>query len=209
MIILIASRKGGCGKSTVAINLCALLANQGKDVLLVDADTQPSSTLWAQDRAENDNLPTVKAVQATGRINDTLKDLGERYEFVVVDAAGRDSTEMRTGLLVADVVIIPLRPSQFDLGTLPAMEETISQAKDFNPGMQVYALLNAVSTNPQVKEAQEATDLLHEFPEIQLLKSILHARKVYGDSVINGKGVIEMDNPKAKDEVSQLLKEIL
>ena len=209
MIILIASRKGGCGKSTVAINICSLLAQQGKDVLLVDADTQPSSTLWAQDRAEDQSLPAVKTVRASGRITDSLKDLKGRYEYVVVDAAGRDSTEMRTGLLAADIVIIPLRPSQFDLGTLPSMEETITTAKDFNPDMRVYALLNAVSTNPLVNEAQDAAELLDEFEEIQLLDSILHARKVYGDSVIEGKGVIEMNNSKAKDEIKQLAKEIL
>jgi chromosome partitioning protein len=89
------------------------------------------------------------------------------------------------------------------------MEETITTAKDFNPDMRVYALLNAVSTNPLVNEAQDAAELLDEFEEIQLLDSILHARKVYGDSVIEGKGVIEMNNSKAKDEIKQLAKEIL
>jgi chromosome partitioning protein len=89
------------------------------------------------------------------------------------------------------------------------MEETINQAKAFNPDLKVYALLNAVSTNPQVNEAQEAAKLLEEFNEIQLLESILHARKVYGDSVIEGKGVIEMGNTKAKDEIINLLTEIL
>ncbi len=50
MIILIGSQKGGCGKSTTAVNICAELASQGHDVVLVDADRQCTSANWAMDR---------------------------------------------------------------------------------------------------------------------------------------------------------------
>ena len=112
MIILLGSQKGGCGKSTIAINIACYLANQGKDIVLVDADPQQSSANWVKDRDETD-LPKVHCVQRYGDIKNTLKDLSQRYEYVVVDVAGHDSKELRTAMLVADLLIIPFRPSQF------------------------------------------------------------------------------------------------
>ncbi len=48
MIILIGSQKGGCGKSTIAINIAAYLAKHKKDIVLVDADPQQSSANWVK-----------------------------------------------------------------------------------------------------------------------------------------------------------------
>ena len=130
MIVLIGSQKGGCGKSTTAVNICAELAQCGKDVVLVDADRQATSANWAMDRLSNESLPKVHCVQKYENIRDTLLDLADRYEFVVVDAAGRDSRELRTGMTAADKLVVPFRPSQPDLDTLPRMREIIVQAQE-------------------------------------------------------------------------------
>jgi len=59
MILLIGSQKGGCGKSTLATNIAAALSVQKKDVMLVDADRQGSSSNWFLDRSENTAVPQV------------------------------------------------------------------------------------------------------------------------------------------------------
>ena len=51
-IILIGGEKGGTGKTTLAVNLAALRASQGRDVLLIDTDIQASASYWAQSRDE-------------------------------------------------------------------------------------------------------------------------------------------------------------
>jgi len=63
MIILIGSQKGGCGKSTTAVNICATLAKNGQDVVLVDADRQCTAANWAMDRSANSSLSVVHCVQ--------------------------------------------------------------------------------------------------------------------------------------------------
>ena len=100
MIVLIGSQKGGCGKSTIAINIAAYLAKHNKDIVLVDADPQQSSANWVKDRDET-NLPKVHCVQRYGDIKNTLKDLDSRYDYVIVDVAGHDSKELRTAMLTA------------------------------------------------------------------------------------------------------------
>ena len=209
MIILIGSQKGGCGKSTTAVNICAELASLGHDVVLVDADRQCTSANWAMDRTANEKLAKVYCVQKYENIRDTLIDLDKRYGFVIVDAAGRDSRELRTGMLAAHVLIVPFRPSQPDLDTLPKMQEIITQAKDLNLYLKVFGLLTMTPTNPAIREEADARICLEDYPVIELLTTIIHDRKCYRDAMSDGLGVVEMDNPKAKDEIKKLIAEII
>jgi chromosome partitioning protein len=209
MIILIGSQKGGCGKSTTAVNICAELAGRGHDVVLVDADRQCTSANWAMDRVEKPTLSAVHCVQKYENIRDTLLDLDQRYEYVIVDAAGRDSRELRTGMTAAHILVVPFRPSQPDLDTLPNMQEIIIQAKDLNPKLAVYGLITMAPTNPVIHEETDARECLIDYPEIKLLATMIRDRKVYRDAMSDGLGVVEMDNPKAKMEIKNLIEEIL
>jgi chromosome partitioning protein len=209
MIILIGSQKGGCGKSTTAVNICAELAGKGHDVVLVDADRQCTSANWAMDRVEKPALAAVHCVQKYENIRDTLLDLDKRYEYVIVDAAGRDSRELRTGMTAAHILVVPFRPSQPDLDTLPNMQEIIIQAKDLNHNLKVYGLITMAPTNPVIHEETDARECLIDYPEIKLLSTMIRDRKVYRDAMSEGLGVVEMDNPKAKMEIKKLVEEIL
>lgn len=212
MIILIGSQKGGVGKSTISVNLCATLASKGKDVVLVDTDRQSSSSNWAEDRAENTQLSIVNCVQKYDNIRASLLDLDKRYEFVIVDAAGRDSKELRTGLVAADILLMPVRPSQFDLDTIPTMRDMVAEVKEeLNPTLKFFAVLSMGPTNPIINEAEDAQHFLNEYPDIHLLSTIIRERKVYRDSIASGRGlgVVELDNLKAKYEINTVLNEVL
>ena len=207
-IILLGSQKGGCGKSTLAVNIAGWLIDQGSDVILVDADSQASSSRWAQDRQEQASLSAIPHVQASGNINQTLKDLASRYDYVVVDTAGRDSRELRTGMVVADVLLSPSRPSQYDLDTLPHLTDVFIQAQDLNPNLKGYLVLNMCPTNPVIKEADDAKEYLKEFPEFSLATSIIHDRKCYRDCIAEGKTVFEWKDAKAKSDIHALMEEV-
>ena len=209
MIILIGSQKGGCGKSTTSVNISAELAGRGHDVVIVDADRQCTSANWAMDRIENPVLAKIHCVQKYENIRDTLLDLDQRYEYVIVDAAGRDSRELRTGMTAAHILIVPFRPSQPDLDTLPNMQDIIIQAKDLNPDLKVYGLITMAPTNPIIHEEADARECLMDYPEIELLSTMIRDRNVYRDAMSDGLSVVEMDNPKAKAEIKKLIEEIL
>jgi chromosome partitioning protein len=136
-------------------------------------------------------------------------DLDGRYEYVIVDAAGRDSRELRTGMTAANVLLVPFRPSQPDLDTLPNLQEIIIQAKDLNPDLQVFGLITMAPTNPVVHETEEAREYLQDYPEIHLLNTIIRDRKVYRDAMSDGLGVVEMGNQKASEEFLALMQEVL
>lgn len=208
MIILFAGQKGGSSKSTLASNTAAWLAAQGRDVVLVDADRQGTSSRWAEYREEDTSLPVVHCVQKYERITKSLKDLDTRYEYVVCDVAGRDSAEMRSAFLAANVAVIPFRPSQTDLDTLPHVAEIVAAASDLNPNLTCWAVLSLAPTNPVINEAKQAAEFLKEYPEFVLADAVICDRKVYRDAMSEGRGVSEMDNCKAKQEFSHLMSEI-
>ena len=211
MIILIGSQKGGCGKSTISVNIAVEMMNQGKDVVLVDADRQSTSSNWVLDRDTNDGTKNIPSVQKYENIRSTLEELNHRYEVVIVDCAGRDSKEFRTGVTIADLLITPFKASQPDLDTLPHLvEKIISPARDFNESLKCYALLTMLPTNPTISEKQEAEDYFYDFKEyFTLMKSSICERKVYRDCMSEGLGVVEMANVKAKKEIIDLTNEIL
>lgn len=98
-IIVFGGEKGGTGKTTLATNIAAMLARQGKDVLLLDTDRQGTASFWATVREEEAVEPRVACVQKFGKgLPAQVRDLAERYDEIVIDAGGRDSMELRYAL---------------------------------------------------------------------------------------------------------------
>ncbi|MGA6129112.1 MULTISPECIES: AAA family ATPase [unclassified Microbacterium] len=209
MIILIGSQKGGPGKTTIAVNLAVEFAREGKDVCLVDADPQRSAARWHADREEQRHTPAIACVEKLGNINQTLQDLAGRYDVVVVDVAGKDSREMRTGMVAADTLVVVVRPSQLDLDTLGHMSEVIDQAVDLNPSLDVRGLITQAPSNPSITERHDAGEYLADYPRIRPLDTVIYERKAYRDVIGEGLGVVEWNNPKAKNEIQALAAELV
>lgn len=207
-IILIGGEKGGSGKSTTATNLAVFLKMEGFDVMLLDADKQATSTKWVG-RRNDAGYPEIHSAQKLGDIYKTAIDLGGRYEFVIIDAGGRDSRELRTGMVAADVLYIPIKASQADLETLPVVDELVRLSHGMNPGLLARTLLCMAPTNERIKEVDDAQALLVDFPELPLSGCIIRERKVYRDALLLGKGVVEMKNGDARAEIQLLGQEIL
>lgn len=209
MITLLGGQKGGTGKSTVATNIAALLATQGRDVLLIDANAaQGTASNWAARREEAD-LPKVACVEKSGNIHSALRDLAGRYDEIVVDTGGQDSKEFRTALLAADLLITPIRPSQADAETLIYVGDLVERAREMHPALKAMILITAAPAHPAIKLVQETRELLGELGAFTLADSLIYNRKIYIDAMVTGAGVIEMDpRSKAAAEIASLAKEV-
>lgn len=207
MIILLGSQKGGVGKSTLAVSIAAYLLELGKTVMIVDADDQKSVLTWYNNRDEN--LPRVPVVSATGNIKNTLLEMSQHYDFVIADSAGRDSSELRSGLMAADVFISPLRPSQMDLDVVPHTCEVFTAAKDFNEKVRGYLVLNMTPTNLFVNEGNLAAEVLKDFPAMAQASNRVCDRKVFRDTWASSTTIFEAENEKAKEEIRNLVDEVI
>jgi chromosome partitioning protein len=211
MILLLGGEKGGSGKTTLAVNLAVMLRRERRDILLVDTDKQGSLSFWVNIRANSGVSPTIPCVQKFGKsLAKDVLDLAGRYEEIIIDAGGRDSMELRYSLGISDRVIIPCQPTQFDLATLSQMDSLVEQARGLNSRLIAYVALNRASSNPAVTDAQEACDLISDFSNLVLLRSILRERVSYQRSVREGLSVVEVPQPdsKAVSEVNSLYKEV-
>jgi chromosome partitioning protein len=211
MIICVGGQKGGTGKSTTAVCLAAWLAGQGKDVLLVDANSaQGTASNWAERRAANEALPKVACVEKSGNIYETVRDLAKRYDDVIIDSGGQDSKELRTALPTSHLLLTPTRPSQADIETLVYVADLVDKAKDFNANLQARVLITNAPPNPAVKLVEEARGLLEELNEtFSICSTVIYNRKAYIDALTGGMGVHEMNNTKAAAEIESLAQEIL
>jgi chromosome partitioning protein len=210
-IILVGGEKGGTGKTTLAVNLAALRALHGRDVLLIDTDIQASASYWAQSRDEAKVQPRVACIQKFGKgLQTEVQDLARRYQDILIDAGGRDSVELRVGLVVVERAFIPIQASQFDIWTLGRMDDLVRTAQGFNPSLQAWVVISRASTNPSVTETTEAQGLLSDFEHLRLANAIIRDRIIYRKAAREGLCVEEMKpaDPKAVEEMQGLFGEV-
>jgi chromosome partitioning protein len=183
----------------------------GRDVLLIDTDIQASASYWTQMRDEAGVTPRVACVQKFGKgLQREVQDLARRYQDVIIDAGGRDSEELRAGLVVAERAYVPVQPSQFDIWTLDRMDKLIATAQGFNIDLGAWVVISRASPNPSVKEAEEARMLLCDFEHLGLATAVIRDRIAYRKAARDGLCVSEMKpvDPKAVEEVGALYAEI-
>jgi chromosome partitioning protein len=158
--VLVASSKGGAGKTTIATNLAAHYAVDGKNTVLVDADRQGSSQRWAEKRAEMPNA----VLGLSGLRRDWAKHIPEDAERVVVDsAAGIRASEVGEYLDDVDAVIVPILPSAIDLEAAEPFLAEVANLPRIKRGKVPVALV-ANRLKPWTNASQQALDTIKRFP---------------------------------------------
>jgi len=158
--ILVASSKGGCGKTTIATNLAAHFAQEGKNTVLVDADRQGSSQRWAEKRA---GLPAAVLAISALRPNWENK-IPEDAERVIVDGpAGIRAGELAELLDGVDALLIPVLPSRIDLEASEVFLREIANLARIKRGKVAVGLVGN-RLKPWTTASQEAVEEIKRLP---------------------------------------------
>ena len=159
--ILVASSKGGAGKTTLASNLAAHFALEGKRTVLVDADPQHSSTRWAERRAELESavLPIDASSKRAWRAG--LPDDAER---VVIDApAGSMAEDLERFIEHADAIVVPVLPSALDIEATVGFLNSLSKVPRVHKRkLPVGLVVNR--SKPWTNTSQQAVEMLKTWP---------------------------------------------
>lgn len=206
MILVSGGIKGGSGKSTVAVNLAIMRAREGRDVLLVDADDQETATdftILRNERLEDGAGYTSIALRGKA-IRTEVQRLASKYDDVVIDCGGRDTTNQRAALSVADLYLVPFVPRSFDVWTLEKVAELVEEVQAAQPDLQAFMFLNRA--DHQGRDNEEASEYLKETRSLQFLDASLGNRKAFANAAASGLAVIEYrpNDGKAAAEIVHL-----
>jgi chromosome partitioning protein len=210
MVFTVGGTKGGSGKSTIAEHLTIWLAQQGYDVLLVDADEQATAsdfTAWREHTLEGNVGYTL--VQLVGaNVRKQVETLKPKYDYIVIDSGGRDTTSQRAALFAADVALIPTQPRSHDIWTLAKFGEMLDeiQAGRANP-LTVYTFLNRADITSS--DNRDSAEALAGMENMTFVDAPVKNRKAYPNSSASGLTVFEMGekaDEKAINEITELFK---
>ena len=112
IIISVLNQKGGVGKTTLTNNIGMAFHNLGKEVLLVDSDPQGSLRDW-NEANDASILPVIGLDRET--LPNDLKAVQKGYDIIIIDGAPQSTKLASAGVKCADIVLIPVTPSPYDV----------------------------------------------------------------------------------------------
>jgi len=202
-VIVVTSQKGGTGKTTISAHLAVEAAMQGDGpVVLIDTDPQGSLGQWWE--ARDDERVRCEGISALVgvRLNDLASRLAELRDsgvrIAIIDTPPAHNTSIEQAIAMADLVVIPSRPSPHDLRAIGAtVNMTRSARKPY------FFVVNGAA--PRAHITAQAIAALSEHGRV--VPVILYQRTNYASAMIDGRTVMETTAPaRSADEVGQLWK---
>lgn len=177
------NQKGGSGKTTLAVHTAVAAQRAGERVLLIDADPQASAMAWSAVRKHDMPAAVHASPNEIGRVLEGAR--GNRVSLALIDMAPHASPGAARAAEIADAILIPCRPSAFDLAAAGAAVDLVRVL-----GKPAAFVLNACpSRAPEVAEAREALRGLG----ITVAPVEIGQRRAYARAVASGLSVNEFD----------------
>lgn len=202
--IAILNQKGGAGKTTIATHLARAYQLQGNDVLLIDSDPQGSARDWA---AVKDDQPVTVIGIDRPTIERDIKNVGKGRDIVVIDGAPQAADLAVSAIKAADVIIIPVQPSPYDIWATADLVDLVKSRIEITDG-KLKAAFVISRTIKNTKLGQEIDDALAGYG-LPILKTRVTQRVFYPTSAAAGTTVLDIEpESDASKEILALAEEI-
>lgn len=159
--VLVASSKGGVGKTTIVTHLAAQAALDGQNTVLVDADPQASSTRWAERRSSLESA--VLPLDGTRRKAWARQIPDDTTRLFIDGAAGAMAEDLERFLEIADAVVVPVQPSALDIEATVTFLDSLAEHPRVRRGdLRVGLVGNRLK--PWTNASQQSMELLRQWP---------------------------------------------
>lgn len=209
MIITVGNTKGGVGKTMIAVNLAIARALAGRDVWLIDGDRQGTAQTAISIRADAGHSPGIAcACYPDGQtLRAQVRHQGHKFDDIIIDAGGRDSTALRAALVLSDVLLVPFQPRSYDVWALGDIAGLVDEARSVRDGLRAIAVLNCADPGEHSADNIEAAASVADVPQFEYLTTALRRRKAFANAAGQGLSVLEIkpQDLKASEELKQLI----
>ncbi len=210
-VVTVFNQKGGCGKTTVTIQLAGTIAMRGYQTLVVDMDEQSTATRWASQAADDEPFPaaTMNLAAMGGKVHREIRNHLDNYDFIFIDCPPAAlSPAPSSAMLISDLAIIPIVPAPADMWASVAAKKLALTAQATNEQLQIRMLPNMVQKNTNL--AKDTLEVLGEDEEIPLMKNWIGSRSAFRECQLTGSTVHRMGKSSpATKEVDKLADEVL
>jgi chromosome partitioning protein len=203
-IIAILNPKGGSGKTTLSTNLARALQLKGFRVLLVDSDPQGSARDWHAAREVNP-LPLIALDRANNFQN--LPSIASGYDFTVIDGAAKLEDLIAAAIKTADMILIPVQPSPYDLWAASDLVDIIKTRQQITEGRPKSAFV-INRTIQGTKLGREIVDVLNGY-DLPAFSASTMQRQIYPQTAAEGLTVFDGGNTDAIKEIECVCNELL
>ena len=211
MIITVGNTKGGVGKTTLAVQIAIARALAGHEVWLIDGDRQGTAAAAIAARAESGRQPGIACAQyADGpQLRSQVQQQRDKWQDIIIDAGGRDSTALRAALILSDVLLVPFAPRSYDVWALDDMAGLVDEARSVRDGLRCYAVLNQADPGEHSTDNSEAAAVA-EVSQFDYLQTPIRRRKAFSNAGGAGLSVGELASKdhKAIAELNKLLESL-
>lgn len=200
MIIAIGNTKGGVGKTTLAVQIAISRAMSGREVWLIDGDRQGTATAAIATRAEAGQLPGIACAQYPDgtTLRAQVQQQVSKWDDIIIDVGGRDSTALRAALVLADILLVPFAPRSYDVWALDDMAGLVDEARSVRDGLQAYAVMNQADPGQHSTDNADAAAAVAEVSQFVYLPTSIRRRKAFSNASGAGLSVSEMAPKDAK-----------
>lgn len=209
MILTVGNTKGGVGKTTLAVQLAIARALAGREVWLIDGDRQGTASAAIAARAEAKRVPGIACAQyAEGpALRAQVMQQRDKWDDIIIDAGGRDSTALRAALILSDTLLVPFAPRSYDVWALDDMAALVDEARSVRDGLRAVAVMNLADPGESSADNIEAAAAVADVPQFDYLPAPIRRRKAFSNAGGAGLAVSEMTprDAKACTELSNLV----
>jgi chromosome partitioning protein len=202
MIISILNQKGGTGKTTLAVNIAREYTKRTFKTLLVDSDSQGSALRWHEE--SGGELVDLTCLPVTTLDKDVVK-FKDRYERIIIDGVPRVSPLTVCAIKAADVVLIPVQPSPYDIWATEDLVRLVQERIEITEGKLKAAFVICRSIKGTLL-GREIVELLEPLG-LPVFSSRTCQRQEYARCVSEGRTVCE-DMTEANKEIVAITNEL-
>lgn len=202
-IIAILNQKGGVGKTTLATNIATKLFLDNEKVLLIDSDPQGSARDWHT--VGNSELAVVGLDRPT--LERDIKKIATDFDWVIIDGAPQLANIAISAIKCADLIIIPVQPSPYDIWASAELVEIIKNRQELteNKPKAYFCITRRISSTSLSKDI---ADVLEGYA-LPVMKSYTTQRIIYAKSAAEGKTVFDFPkNLEAINEINKITNEL-